>query len=67
MKIEIKNESPNFNSYRASRVKSLFNAESNSFEKVFNINVEDFDWSLGLVVGTSGSGKTSLGKKAPGL
>jgi len=33
MKIEIKNESPDFKSYRASRVKSLFNAESNLFKR----------------------------------
>jgi ABC-type Mn2+/Zn2+ transport system ATPase subunit len=63
MRIEIKNESPSFNSYRASRVKSLFNAESNRFERTFELDIEDLDWSVGLVVGPSGSGKTSLGKK----
>jgi ABC-type glutathione transport system ATPase component len=63
MKIEINNESKNFESYRAQRVKSLFNAESNSFNREFDIDIDGLDWSLGLIVGSSGSGKTSLGKK----
>lgn len=63
MKIEIKNESENFESYRAQRVKSLFNAESNSFNREFNIDFDGLDWGLGLIVGSSGSGKTSAGRK----
>jgi len=62
MKTVIDHKSPNFDSYRASRVKSLFNAESNSFYKEVNIPIEDMDWSIGLIVGPSGSGKTSLGR-----
>lgn len=53
-----------FESYRAQRVKSLFNAESGaSWNQEFNIEIDDLDWGIGLIVGTSGSGKTSLGRQ----
>lgn len=61
-KIEVHNRVSDFNSYRAARVKSLFNAESGCN---FDIEVDadlDFDWNIGVVVGPSGSGKTSIGK-----
>lgn len=62
MKIEIHNRVSDFNSYRAARVKSLFNAENGCN---FDLEVEaDFpdQWNIGVVVGPSGSGKTSIGK-----
>ena len=62
MKIEVHNRVSDFNSYRAARVKSLFNAENGCN---FDLEVEaDFpdQWSIGVVVGPSGSGKTSIGK-----
>lgn len=61
-KIEVHNRVSDFNSYRAARVKSLFNAESGCN---FDLEVEadlDFEWNIGVVVGPSGSGKTSIGK-----
>lgn len=61
-KIEVHNRVSDFNSYRAARVKSLFNAENGCN---FDLEVEadfDFDWNIGVVVGPSGSGKTSIGK-----
>lgn len=62
MKMEIKHRSSDFNSYRAARVKSMFNAESGcNWEKKINIELPK-EWGLGLVVGKSGSGKTSLGE-----
>jgi len=67
MKIEIRNRCSDFNSYRAARVKSLFNAESGcDFQLDADLPVEDADWKIGLVVGPSGSGKTSLGRKVFG-
>lgn len=61
--IEIHNRVDDFNSYRASRVKSLFNAESGCN---FDLTIENIDlsgeWNIGVVVGASGSGKTSIGK-----
>lgn len=62
MKIEVHNRVSDFNSYRAARVKSLFNAENGCN---FDLEIEadlDFDWNIGVIVGPSGSGKTSIGK-----
>ena len=62
MKIEVHNRVSDFDSYRAARVKSLFNAESGCN---FDLEIEcdlNFDWNIGIVVGPSGSGKTSIGK-----
>lgn len=64
MKIEVHNRCSDFNTYRAARVKSLFNAESGcNFDLEVDIDIESFPWKIGVIVGPSGSGKTSLGKK----
>ena len=64
MKIEIKNRCSDFSSYRAARVKSLFNAESGcNFDLAAELPIDDDAWKIGLVVGPSGSGKTSIGRK----
>lgn len=64
MKVEVHNSCTDFNSYRAARVKSLFNAESGAnFHLSADLPIDDADWRIGLIVGPSGSGKTSLGKK----
>lgn len=63
MKIEIKHSCAEFDSYRAARVKSLFNCESGAnFNLSAELPVDDADWSIGVIVGPSGSGKTSLGQ-----
>ena len=63
MKIEVHNRVSDFDSYRSARVKSLFNAESGCN---FDLEIPDVDlsgdWNIGVVVGASGSGKTSIGK-----
>lgn len=63
-KIEVHNRVDDFHSYRAARVKSLFNAESGCN---FDLEIDGVDltgdWSVGVVVGASGSGKTSIGKQ----
>ena len=63
-RIEIRNRVDDFNSYRAARVKSLFNAESGCN---FDLTIDNVDlagdWNIGVVVGASGSGKTSIGKQ----
>ncbi len=64
MIIEVRNRCSDFNSYRAARVKSLFNAESGTnfdLDADLDISLDD-DWQLGVVVGPSGSGKTSIGR-----
>ena len=63
MKIEVNNRCSDFNSYRAARVKSLFNCESGAnFSLTADLPVEDTGWKIGVVVGPSGSGKTSIGR-----
>jgi GNAT superfamily N-acetyltransferase len=63
MRIEIKHTCADFSSYRAARVKSLFNAENgHTWEHVAELPIEGDDWKIGLVVGPSGSGKTSIGR-----
>ncbi|MDR1338833.1 MAG: ABC transporter ATP-binding protein [Prevotellaceae bacterium] len=64
MIIEVKHHCNDFNSYRAARVKSLFNAENGySWERTADLPVENFEWKIGLIVGPSGSGKTSIGER----
>jgi len=64
MKVTIRHRSPNFQSYRAARVKSLFNVESgHHFDLDADLPIEDRPWQLGVVVGPSGSGKTSIGQQ----
>lgn len=62
--IEVHNRVDDFNSYRAARVKSLFNAENGCN---FDLTIKDVDltgkWNIGVIVGASGSGKTSIGKQ----
>lgn len=64
MRVEVRNRCSDFDSYRAARVKSLFNAESGcNFDLTAEIPVENLDWNVGVVVGPSGSGKTSIGRR----
>lgn len=61
-KLSVHNRVSDFNTYRAARVKSLFNAESGCN---FDLDIEadlSGDWNIGVIVGPSGSGKTSLGR-----
>lgn len=62
MKIKIRNKTKNFKSYRAERVKSLFNPERGD---KFNLDLEidmPKEWKIGVIAGPSGSGKTSIGR-----
>jgi GNAT superfamily N-acetyltransferase len=64
VRIEVRNRCSEFNSYRAARVKSLFNAESGAnFALDAEVPIEDDQWRIGLIVGPSGSGKTSMGRE----
>jgi ABC-type transport system involved in cytochrome c biogenesis ATPase subunit len=63
MKLTIQHNCADFNSYRAARVKSLFNVESGAnFSLDAELDLDSAPWSLGVIVGPSGSGKTSLGR-----
>jgi ABC-type ATPase involved in cell division len=64
VKVAVCNRCSDFNSYRAARVKSLFNAESGcNFNLDADLAIDDADWKVGLIVGPSGSGKTSVGRQ----
>jgi len=62
MNIQVHNRVSDFSTYRAARVKSLFNAENGcNFDLEIDADLSG-DWQIGVVVGPSGSGKTSIGK-----
>lgn len=64
MKLEIRHECTNFDSFRANKVKSLFNPEhGHIWQHVADLPIENFEWKIGLIVGPSGSGKTSIGSR----
>lgn len=55
--------------FRTEKVVGMFDVPSQStLTKEWNVNlpIENFDWSIGLIVGASGSGKTTLSKRAFG-
>jgi ABC-type glutathione transport system ATPase component len=62
MRVEIRHTCTDFDSYRAARVKSLFNVESGAdFALDAELPIDDGEWRIGVVVGPSGSGKSSIG------
>jgi hypothetical protein len=64
MKIQVRNRCDDFKSYRAARVKSLFNVDSGAnFALDAELAIDDDKWAVGLIVGPSGSGKTSIGRQ----
>lgn len=64
MRIEVHHRVNDFNTYRAARVKSLFNAENGcNFDLVIDGADLTGNWNIGVVVGASGSGKSSIGKQ----
>tara|TARA_R100000306_G_C4358163_1_gene133858 strand:+ start:396 stop:1085 length:690 start_codon:yes stop_codon:yes gene_type:complete len=69
MRIEVNHSGKNYKSFRAEKVKSLFNAEcGHKWSHTANVPTEGDNWQIGLVVGPSGSGKTSIGKQLwPGV
>ena len=63
MLVQVRNRCSDFDSYRAARVKSLFNAESGAnFVLDAELPIEEDNWRIGVIVGPSGSGKSSLGR-----
>lgn len=64
MKIAVHHRCAEAMSYRAARVKSLFNVDSGAtFDLEAELPIEGMDWKLGLVIGPSGSGKSSIGRE----
>jgi ABC-type lipoprotein export system ATPase subunit len=55
--------------FRSQKIEGMFDltpGETLTKEWDVNIPVEDFEWSVGVIVGPSGTGKTSIGKVAFG-
>lgn len=63
MKIAVHHRCDDFGSYRAARVKSLFNVESGAnFTLEAELDIDSAPWQIGVIVGPSGSGKSSMGR-----
>lgn len=58
-------ESKTSNTFKANKVKSMFDCDIDILKKEFNINIpiENTKWNIGLIVGASGTGKTTIAKK----
>ena len=64
MKIDIQHRCADAGSYRAARVKSLFNVDSGAQVDISaDLPIEGLDWRVGAVVGPSGTGKSSIGRE----
>lgn len=50
------------NSFKVNKIKSMFDVDVDVIKKEFDINIpiEDINWNIGLIVGASGSGKTTI-------
>lgn len=63
MRIEVHHRTGSSNSYRSERVRSLFNVDAVKGEQ-FDLEIDlptEGKWQIGVVVGPSGSGKSSVG------
>lgn len=64
--IRISQSVPRSGSYRSERVRSMFNAtDEQATHFTFDLDVPldlDGDWNVGVIVGPSGTGKSSIGK-----
>lgn len=61
--LTVENRCSDYSTYRAARVKSLFNAESGcNFDAKIEVPDDATEYKIGVIVGPSGSGKTSAGK-----
>ena len=52
------------NTFRVEKVKGMFDIDKDELIKEFNINIpiENKEWNVGLIIGSSGSGKTTIAK-----
>jgi ABC-type lipoprotein export system ATPase subunit/N-acetylglutamate synthase-like GNAT family acetyltransferase len=52
------------NTFKTNKVKSMFDCDMDVVSKHFDVSIpiEQMDWSIGLIVGASGSGKTTIAK-----
>lgn len=52
-------------SFRNEKVKGMFDVDKSEIVKEFDINIpiEDMKWNIGVIVGSSGTGKTTIAKE----
>lgn len=52
------------NTFKTNKVKSMFDCDMDIVSKQFDVSIpiEDIDWSVGFIVGASGTGKTTIAK-----
>ena len=61
--ITVHHRCDDFTSYRAERVKSLFNVETGANVSITaQLPIDEDGWQIGVIVGASGTGKTSIGR-----
>lgn len=53
------------NSFKVNKIKSMFDVDVDVIKKEFDVNIpiESLNWNIGLIVGASGSGKTTIATK----
>lgn len=58
-------ESKTSNSFKANKVKSMFDCDMEIIKKEFDVHIpiENEKWNIGLIVGASGTGKTTIAKR----
>ncbi|WP_018686519.1 GNAT family N-acetyltransferase [Actinokineospora enzanensis] len=65
MRISVRHQVPVAESFRAAKVRGLFNAtdaDATRFHLDVDLPIEDEQWRIGVVVGPSGTGKSSIGR-----
>jgi len=52
------------NSFKVNKIKSMFDIDFDKWSKKFSVDIpiENQEWNIGLIVGASGSGKTTIDK-----
>ncbi|MEQ8585173.1 MAG: GNAT family N-acetyltransferase [Thalassobaculaceae bacterium] len=66
MKIDIAHPARKTDTFRTNAIASMFNTdtpESRAFTLSADLPIEGDDWSVGVIVGPSGSGKSSIGRR----
>ena len=62
MKVAVQHRCDDFSSYRAARVKSLFNVDTGAnFQLEADLDLDSAPWQIGVIVGPSGSGTGNTG------
>lgn len=58
-------ESKTSNTFKSNKVKSMFDCDMDVVRKTFDVDIpiEGLNWNVGLIVGASGTGKTTIAKR----